>query len=140
MVSPTEHDSQPDRDPAESDEALMQRAIDLVNAYLSKWSDPDIGDPLDDFVGVDSTIDLGYAYNGTQKDAVYAPPPAMGYDLLQGPIVPSPGDSARRSRSPAPPRVAGSNDKTRSPGMRPAARREPKRPADTSSTNRNQAV
>src|SRR5512147_925582 len=32
MVSPTEHDSQPDRDPAESDEALMQRLFTIGGA------------------------------------------------------------------------------------------------------------
>ncbi|MBI5645995.1 MAG: T9SS type A sorting domain-containing protein [Ignavibacteriae bacterium] len=68
---------------------------DLLEAYFSKWSDPDLGDAWDDFVGIDTTLSLGYAYNGLSKDEVYGVPPAAGYDFFQGPIVPSPGDSAR---------------------------------------------
>jgi len=67
---------------------------DLTDAYLAKWSDPDLGDAFDDFVGIDTTLSLGYVYNGLAKDEVYGIPPAAGYDFFQGPIVPSPGDSA----------------------------------------------
>ena len=68
---------------------------DLTDAYLSKWSDPDVGDAYDDFVGIDTSLSLGYAYNGLALDEVYGVPPAMGYDFFQGPAIPSPGDSAR---------------------------------------------
>lgn len=67
---------------------------DLTDAYFSKWSDPDLGDAFDDFVGIDTTLSLGYVYNGLAKDEVYGIPPAAGYDFFQGPIVPSQGDSA----------------------------------------------
>ncbi len=67
---------------------------DLTDAYFSQWSDPDLGDAFDDFVGIDTTLSLGYVYNGLAKDEVYGVPPAAGYDFFQGPIVPSPGDSA----------------------------------------------
>lgn len=62
---------------------------DLTNAYVAKWSDPDLGDANDDFVGVDSLKSLGYVYNGVAKDPVYGIPPAAGYDFFQGPIVPA---------------------------------------------------
>jgi len=58
--------------------------------YISMWSDPDIGDFGDDFAGCDTTLNLGYAINAYDFDAVYDPypPPAIGFDLLQGPSVP----------------------------------------------------
>jgi len=66
----------------------------LEDTYLSIWCDPDVGDAFDDLVGCDTTLSLGYAYNegpdGVYGDAV----PAVGFDFLQGPIVPSPGDQA----------------------------------------------
>lgn len=57
--------------------------------YLSMWSDGEIGDAGDDFVGVDTTLGLQYCYNALPVDATYTPlpPPAVGFDFLQGPIV-----------------------------------------------------
>lgn len=66
----------------------------LEDAYISCWADPDLGDAGDDFVGCDTSLSLGYCYNDG-SDATYGDaPPACGYDFFQGPIVPSPGDSA----------------------------------------------
>lgn len=59
--------------------------------YITQWSDPDIGSAGDDLVGVDTLLNLGYAYNGSSNDPAYSaaglPPPACGYDFLSGPIV-----------------------------------------------------
>lgn len=58
---------------------------DMIVGY---WSDTDLGDANDDFTGCDTTLSLGYTYNGTNNDAIYGtPPPAVGYDFFQGPIV-----------------------------------------------------
>ncbi|MBR9977805.1 MAG: hypothetical protein KFH87_06920, partial [Bacteroidetes bacterium] len=68
---------------------------DLENAYFAQWSDPDLGDAADDLVGIDTTLSLGYVYNGFARDDVYGVPPAGGYDFFQGPIVPGDaGDEA----------------------------------------------
>ena len=71
---------------------------DLLEAYISMWSDPDIGDFTNDFVGVDTSTSLMFGYNGVADDGDYAafglPPAAVGYDFFAGPIVPSPGDTA----------------------------------------------
>ncbi len=64
------------------------------NVYVSKWSDPDLGDANDDFVGIDTLLSLGYVYNGYAVDGIYGVPPAAGYDFFQGPIVRSPGSVA----------------------------------------------
>jgi len=63
--------------------------------HLSIWLDPDLGDFSDDLVGCDSADDIYYCYNATNDDTHYpGNPPAVGYKLLAGPVVPSPGDSA----------------------------------------------
>ena len=63
---------------------------DIENAYLSCFSDTEIGSPEDDLVGCDTNLNLGYAYNGTDFDAIYGyNSPAIGYIYLQGPAVKS---------------------------------------------------
>jgi hypothetical protein len=59
------------------------------NMYVSMWSDPDIGYAVDDYAGCDTTLGLGFAYNANTVDATYSPlpPPAVGFDIFQGPKV-----------------------------------------------------
>lgn len=69
----------------------------LDGTYFTLWSDPDIGDAFDDYVGCDTTHDsrgkphnLGYAYNGNSSDGSSdygTTPPAVGYKLMQGPLM-----------------------------------------------------
>ena len=64
----------------------------IDSMYITHWSDPDLGNALDDYVGCDTTLSLGYVYNANDVDTSYQPfslaPPSFGYDFLQGPIVP----------------------------------------------------
>jgi hypothetical protein len=59
--------------------------------YLGLVSDPDIGEALDDYIGCDTTLSLGYAYNFDNTDGdgtgyTYgANPPAAGFTFLQTP-------------------------------------------------------
>ena len=67
--------------------------------YLGQWADPDIGDYINDFIGCDSLQNSCFAYNGTKDDHEFldfgiSPAPVMGYVLLQGPVIPSAGDTA----------------------------------------------
>lgn len=63
--------------------------------FVSLWADPDVGNPGDDLVGCDTTVDLGYCYNAFGRDAEYGEfPPSVGIMLLSGPTVPSTGDRA----------------------------------------------
>ena len=75
-----------------------QSQTTYTDMYLSQWSDPDLGYAGDDLVGCDPLLDCAYIYNGSPTDTEFEPfslsPPAVGYALLQGPVVPSPGDSA----------------------------------------------
>lgn len=70
----------------------------IDSLYFCQWSDPDLGGSGDDLTGCDSTMSIGFIYNGNAIDSEFKkfslPPPAAAYDFLQGPIVPSPGDSA----------------------------------------------
>jgi hypothetical protein len=51
--------------------------------YLGFFSDFDIGDGYDDFIGCDSLLNLGYGYNGMDIDGIYgANPPAQGVMFL----------------------------------------------------------
>lgn len=70
----------------------------LSDAYICHWSDPDLGDYGDDYVGCDTLLSVGFVYNSQTADHEYKKfnmaPPSLGYDFLQGPTVPSPGDTA----------------------------------------------
>jgi hypothetical protein len=70
----------------------------IDSMFVAQWSDPDVGNPGNDFAGCDSIFSLGFAYNGYPVDEEYQQyglaPAVIGYDLLQGPIVPSLGDTA----------------------------------------------
>jgi len=63
----------------------------LADAYFGVWTDADLGDPDDDFVGCDVNRGLGYLYNGKAVDGdgsgkTYgAHPPAIGIDFFEGP-------------------------------------------------------
>lgn len=79
----------------------------IDSMYFAQWSDPDLGSYGDDLCGVDMNLfppvtgkpnNLGYVYNGNAIDAEFKKfglqPPAVGYDFLQGPLVPGlPSDS-----------------------------------------------
>ncbi|MEM6647745.1 MAG: hypothetical protein AAF730_15980, partial [Bacteroidota bacterium] len=69
----------------------------LNDVYFGIWSDPDLGNAADDFVGSDSTLGIGFVYNGLDNDAGLDgygdTPPALGYDFFQGPLVPAPGET-----------------------------------------------
>jgi hypothetical protein len=63
----------------------------IESLFVGQWSDPDLGAFADDLVGCDTLLNMGYCYNGNKIDREFAalnlPVPAIGYDLLQGPIV-----------------------------------------------------
>ena len=70
----------------------------LRDAYMAIYADPDLGNYQDDWIASDTTLGMGIVWNSDNKDegpdGYGAPAPALGYDIVQGPIVPSPGDTA----------------------------------------------
>ena len=69
----------------------------LTQAYFGIWSDPDLGNATDDYVGSIPNQGLGYVYNADNNDegsdGYGSPPPALGYDFFQGPLIDAPGKS-----------------------------------------------
>lgn len=81
-----------------SNKIINKSGTTLEDVYVSMWADPDLGGSSNDFAGCDTTLSLGFCYNGETTDADYdafdLAPPAFGYDFFQGPMVPSVGDTA----------------------------------------------
>jgi hypothetical protein len=64
----------------------------IDSLYIGQISDPDLGDNYDDYAGCDTLLNLGYVYNSAPVDRLFSafslPPPAIGFDFIQGPVVP----------------------------------------------------
>ena len=74
---------------------IINRSNETLNeTYFGQWVDPDLGNYLDDYVGCDVNLGLGYCYNGDDNDegmqgsAGYGlNPPAIGVDFFKGPLA-----------------------------------------------------
>jgi hypothetical protein len=57
--------------------------------YVCFWSDVDLGNSTDDFVTVDTVLSLSMSYNANAVDPTYTPlpPPTVGFDFFQGPLL-----------------------------------------------------
>ncbi len=74
---------------------IINRSNETLNeTYFGQWVDPDLGNYLDDYVGCDVNLGLGYCYNGDDDDegmqgsAGYGlNPPAIGVDFFKGPLA-----------------------------------------------------
>ncbi|MFI5252307.1 MAG: T9SS type A sorting domain-containing protein [Bacteroidota bacterium] len=70
---------------------INKSGVPIDSIFISQWSDPDLGGSKgynDDFVGCDTTRDLGFVYNGEPIDPEFGRlVPSGGYLLLQGPVV-----------------------------------------------------
>lgn len=74
---------------------LNKNNVTLNDTYFSVWSDPDLGNPEDDFIGCDTARNLGIVYNADPDDDRTAignspgygsPTPALGVDYFRGPL------------------------------------------------------
>ena len=65
----------------------------IADMRVSLYADPDLGNAVDDFAGVDRARSMGFVYNADEVDdgAYGTPPPAFGIDLLGGraPLAPT---------------------------------------------------
>ncbi|MEW6412748.1 MAG: FlgD immunoglobulin-like domain containing protein [Candidatus Zixiibacteriota bacterium] len=67
----------------------------IKDMYLGYWSDPDLGQGGDDFVGCDTLNNIWFCYNYDNDDTYYGPaPPVLGFKVLYGPVVPAAGQTA----------------------------------------------
>ncbi|SYZ74145.1 exported hypothetical protein [Candidatus Zixiibacteriota bacterium] len=71
----------------------------ISDCLISFWADPDLGGVGDDLVGCDTLNNIFYCYNATNADQKYgSAPPAVGFKIIRGPLVPSINDTARFER------------------------------------------
>jgi len=78
---------------------INKSAYTIESMFIGQYVESDIGESSDDFLGCDSVLNMGYAYNSSNIDRDFSPfniipPPAMGYILLQGPIIEAQGEQA----------------------------------------------
>lgn len=71
---------------------LVNRSGERIEeAWFGIWTDADLGDATNDYVGSDSLRDLGYTWNGTDWDGGYDGygdrPPAVGVAVIHGPTA-----------------------------------------------------
>lgn len=71
----------------------------LEDVHVALWADPDIGTAADDLVGCVPERSLGFAYNDSTDGFYGSFPPAVGFSLLQGPMIPSGGSAAWQTAS-----------------------------------------
>ncbi len=69
---------------------ITNRSSDAVReCYFGQWVDADLGNFSDDYVGVDTSRDLGFCYNGDDDDegilGYGTNPPSVGTDFFEGP-------------------------------------------------------
>jgi hypothetical protein len=70
---------------------INRSTLPLNETYFGQWVDADLGYYLDDYVGCDVGLGLGFCYNGDAEDeganGYGFNPPAIGVDFFQGPIA-----------------------------------------------------
>lgn len=75
---------------------INRSTVQMNDTYFGQWTDADLGDAFDDYVGCDVARGLGYTYNGDANDGATAQagagtyganPPAIGMDFFEGPIA-----------------------------------------------------
>ena len=70
---------------------INRSTLPLTDVYFGQWVDPDLGFYLDDYVGCDVNLGLGFCYNGDAEDegaqGYGFNPPAIGVDFFQGPLA-----------------------------------------------------
>lgn len=80
---------------------INRSTLPLNDTYFGQWVDADLGFYLDDYVGCDVNLGLGFCYNGDAEDeganGYGFNPPAIGVDFFQGPIA-DPNDGIDNDR------------------------------------------
>ena len=70
---------------------INRSTLPLNDTYFGQWVDADLGYYLDDYVGCDVNLGLGFCYNGDAEDegafGYGFNPPAIGVDFFQGPLA-----------------------------------------------------
>jgi len=72
-----------------SEYRIINRSNEVwTNAWMGIWADDDLGDAVDDKIGCDTNLSLGYTYNSTNHDNIYGnAPPAVGFVYFRGALI-----------------------------------------------------
>ena len=75
---------------------ILNKGGNVIDSmYIGFFVDPDLGGSGDDLIGCTPEENLFFCYNSTNNDQYYrTTPPALGFRLIAGPLVPSVGDTA----------------------------------------------
>ncbi len=66
-------------------EIINKDSVTIKNFYATYWADDDLGETIDDYLGCDSNLYLGYQFNAFMDDYYYKPvAPAIGHAVLSG--------------------------------------------------------
>ncbi len=75
-------------------QVINRSTFELQKTYFTVWTDADLGNYLDDYVGCDVSRGLGYIYNGDSFDETTGGvpgygdfPPSIGADFFRGPLA-----------------------------------------------------
>lgn len=66
---------------------IINNGPEIDSTYIGFFSDPDLGNYADDFVGYDLDLSMGYGWNDGADDIFGINTPAVGYVPLRTPIV-----------------------------------------------------
>ena len=70
----------------------------FTDVYMAVFADPDLGRFDDDWIASDTSLGMGIVWNSDNEDegagGYGTPAPALGFGIVQGPVVSSPGDTA----------------------------------------------
>ncbi|MEO8150952.1 MAG: T9SS type A sorting domain-containing protein [Bacteroidia bacterium] len=69
---------------------INRTGLNYHNMYIGLWCDVDLGKATDDYVGCDTTLDIGFVYNGDNNDDGYGyglNPPMQNILILKGPVA-----------------------------------------------------
>ncbi|MCS6819883.1 MAG: hypothetical protein NZ522_08010, partial [Chitinophagales bacterium] len=66
---------------------INKTSLPLRQTYISQWSDPDLGNAADDYVGCDVSRRLAFVYNGDNRDEAANGVGGYGTQLPMGGIV-----------------------------------------------------
>jgi len=74
---------------------LYNKAAHTIDScFAGLFADIDLGYASDDFMGCDTTLNMVYCYNDGPDDMYGIACPAIGFDVVQGAMVPAQGESA----------------------------------------------
>jgi len=69
-------------------EIINKATAPWTRTFMTLFSDPDLGDAVDDYIACDSLRNMGICYNSSNNDPIYGTaPPAVAFKILKGPVI-----------------------------------------------------